>query len=86
MNRATRAIDLAIGAAVALVGAYYWNATHWSAKACEDVKHLELYYDPSLASPANRATAGYALLGIRQFECGEDTTAMRRAAEKVMGE
>jgi hypothetical protein len=59
---------------------YYWNATHWSVKACEDVKRLDLYYDPSVATPAERALAGYALLGISQFECGEDTTSMRRAA------
>jgi hypothetical protein len=42
---------------VALVGAYYWNTTHWSIKACEDVTHLERYYDEAgRAPPAERAS------------------------------
>ena len=70
---------------MALVGAYYWNTTHWSIKACEDVTHLERYYDEfGRAPPAERALAGYALLGMRQFDCGEDTTFKRREAEKIM--
>ncbi len=79
-----RIFDFGAGACIALVGAYYWNVTRWSAKACEDVTHLERYYEPAAASPAERALAGYALLGVRQFECGEDTAFQRRAAEKIM--
>jgi hypothetical protein len=80
-----RIFDFAAGAGVALVGAYYWNTTHWSAKACEDVTHLERYYDPSVdVSPAERAAAGYALLVVRQFDCGENTEYLRRRAEKTM--
>jgi hypothetical protein len=75
-----------VGAAIALAGAYYWNVNYWSTRTCEDVKNLAKYYDPTEASVAERAAAGYALLSIRQFECGENTEFERRRAEKAISE
>jgi hypothetical protein len=80
-----RLVSLLIGAAIGAAVMFWWDGGHWSAKACSDVQRPSLYFNEAEASPELRAALGYALLSIRQFDCGEDTTAERRAAEKAMG-
>ena len=80
-----RILDFAVGVGVTLGGTYYWNTTHWSIKACEDVTHLERYMTMNLAARRQRrAVASYPLLVMRQFDCGEDTEVKRREAMKII--
>jgi hypothetical protein len=76
--------SLLIGAVIGAAVMFWWDSGHWSAKACSDVQRPSLYFDDAYESPQVRAALGYALLSIRHFECGEETTTERRAAETAM--